>query len=281
MVLSLALIAALSGATPTSFQVEVEGRGAPLILIPGLACGADVWKETVARYKDRYQVHTLTLAGFAGQPAIKEPLLPTVAAELAAYIREKRLQKPTVVGHSLGGVLAMRVAATEPDLLGAVVSVDGVPFLPALMDPSATAQSVAVDAGKFRERLVSLPIDAFRAQQRGALARMVTGRDDLDRLAKMGARSDPWSVGSAMYDVMTTDSRPAVSSIRVPLLLIAAGALFPAEQRPAAQAAYEAQVKGVRNHQVVLAENARHFIMLDDRAFFFATLDRFLAGAVN
>ena len=38
-----------------------------MILIPGLTCGGDVWKSTVEHFKDRYECHVLTLAGFAGE----------------------------------------------------------------------------------------------------------------------------------------------------------------------------------------------------------------------
>jgi len=40
-----------------------------MILIPGLSCPGDVWDETVAHYKDRYQMHVLSLAGFRGRTA--------------------------------------------------------------------------------------------------------------------------------------------------------------------------------------------------------------------
>jgi pimeloyl-ACP methyl ester carboxylesterase len=48
-----------------------------------------------------------TLAGFAGTPPIDTPLFPTVRRELAEYIREHHLDRPIVIGRSLGGMLAM------------------------------------------------------------------------------------------------------------------------------------------------------------------------------
>src|SRR5580765_3742730 len=95
---------------PHSFQVEVSGHGRPMILIPGLSSSGDTWKTTVARYRDRYECHVLTLAGFAGVPPIDEPVMTAVRAELATYIRERRLDHPIIVGHSLGGSLAMALA---------------------------------------------------------------------------------------------------------------------------------------------------------------------------
>ena len=69
-----------------------------------------------------------------------------------------------------------------------------------------------------------------------------------------------------------------MSKIRVPVLLIGAGGLAPAQMRSRLSAAYEAQIASIPNHRFVLAENARHFIMLDDPQFFLATVDAFLDG---
>jgi hypothetical protein len=50
-----------------------------MILIPGLQCSGAVLNEAVAHYSDKYQVHVLPIAGFAGEPAI-----PVVAAVFGA-----------------------------------------------------------------------------------------------------------------------------------------------------------------------------------------------------
>lgn len=118
-----------------------------MILIPGLLSSGDVWSGTVAHFKDRYECHVLTLAGFAGQPAVPPPFLQTVRDDVLRYIQEKKLDHPVIVGHSLGGFLAFWIAATAPDAVGPLVAVDGVPFLPALMDPSATLATAATAAG--------------------------------------------------------------------------------------------------------------------------------------
>src|SRR3954452_20806767 len=63
---------------PAPFVARVSGSGPPMILIPGLANGGNVWDGTVAHFQGRYECHVVTLAGFAGQPAIGEPFLEKV-----------------------------------------------------------------------------------------------------------------------------------------------------------------------------------------------------------
>src|SRR5262249_26588892 len=112
----------------TAFRVQVSGHGRAMILIPGLSSSGDTWKGTAARYQERYQCHVLTLAGFAGVPAIDAPLIPTVRDELARYIEQQHLDKPVIIGHSLGGDVALDFAANHPDLTGPLVIVDALPF---------------------------------------------------------------------------------------------------------------------------------------------------------
>src|SRR3954466_10523116 len=116
-----------AAAAPQSFSVQVKGTGQPMILIPGMASSGETWDATVAHYQDRYQCHVLSLAGFVGKPPIAAPFLETVRKELVEYVRDKKLDHPVIVGHSLGGFLALGIASSNPDLTGKLVIVDALP----------------------------------------------------------------------------------------------------------------------------------------------------------
>jgi pimeloyl-ACP methyl ester carboxylesterase len=79
-----------------------------------------------------------------------------------------------------------------------------------------------------------------------------------------------------MAELMTTDLRPAMARVTAPILLIGALGSAPAPMHDTFRAAYRAQVAGAPRATVVFADRARHFVMLDDPAFFHAALDRFL-----
>src|SRR5262249_23632204 len=113
----------------SAFQVKVSGHGRPMILIPGLSSGSETWDGTVDHYKDRFECHVLTVAGFNGVPRIPVPMLDTVRDAVGQYIRDKKLAKPVIVGHSLGGDLALEIGAKFPDLVGPLVIVDSYPFM--------------------------------------------------------------------------------------------------------------------------------------------------------
>ena len=263
-----------------SFSVTRIGQGWPMILIPGLQSSGDVWSGTVVHFKDRYECHVLTLAGFAGQPAVPPPFLQTVRDDVLRYIKEKKLDHPVIVGHSLGGFLAFWIAATAPDAVGPLVAVDGVPFLPALMDPSATAESSAPQADSIRKLYGSFTREQLEAQARRAFATMIKDPGQVETATGWSATSDPATVGTAVYEMMTTDLRQQIARIKSPVLLFAAADSAPdAASRKRLASSYEAQVAKVPQTRVVLAERARHFIMLDDPAFLLSTMDAFLKEA--
>jgi N-formylmaleamate deformylase len=278
--LSLFLIGAASFAqTPApSFHVDITGKGKPMILIPGFASSGKTWDSTVARYKDRYECHVLTLGGFAGEPRIEAPFLETVRKDLAEYIRKNKMDKPVIVGHSLGGFMALWLAAKEPDLVGPLVIVDSLPFLAAIMQPGATAESVKPMAEGMRKMFSGPPTAETDKQGEASIKSMVTGTADYEMILGWSKKSDRIAEGNAMYDMMTTDLRDDVSKITAPTLGI--GTWIGYKQygvtRDQVEKNFRDQYAKLKNFQLVLSDKARHFVMLDDPEGFFAATDAFL-----
>lgn len=262
-----------------AFTVRVTGTGnRPMILIPGLLSSGDVWDSVVEHFSSRYRLHVLTIAGFAGVPAVDGPLLPRVRDELIAYMREENLDQPVLVGHSLGAFLAFWVASTVPDAVGPIVAVDGVPFMPALTNPSANVASVKAQAEQMRALYRSMTPEQLGMQTRMALAHMISDQANIARAAGWAAQSDGRAAGQAIYELLTTDLRGEAANIRSDVLLIAAAkavASIP-DRLETMQKAYEAQVARVPNHRVVAALGALHFVMLDDAEYLHSTMDAFL-----
>jgi len=272
--------AATAAPAPKPFLTRVTGSGPPMIFIPGLLCGGAVWNDTVRHYEDRYQCHTLSLAGFAGVPPVEGPFVPTMRDAIVRYIRDNKLEKPIIVGHSLGGHLALAVAIEAPDEVGPIVVVDGAPALGALMFPGVPAETIASRSTFMTAAMSNMPPAQFAAQNRLTLGTMVQDPAKADWLASHAAKSDIKTTARVMHEIMTADLRPAAARITAPVLLIGAAehAKDPASQA-AARRAYEQQVTMIPRHQVVMTYEARHFIMFDKPDFLFTTLDQFLAGS--
>lgn len=280
----LALLACSLLSTPVSadpdvapFSVTVTGSGPPMILIPGLASGGNVWDGTVAHFKSHYQCHVLTLAGFAGQPAMDGPFLAKVRDGVIKYIHDKKLNHPIIVGHSLGGMMSFWVAETAPADVGPIIAVDGVPFYPGLMNPSATADSSAPIAEQMRSKYATLPQDQYATANHQFLAQMITSKENVDKVASLGDKSDPKAVGQAFYDLMTSDLRPNLKNIQAPVLLIGSDSYGSDEAtKTRVQNAYASEIVDIPNHKLIFADGSRHFIQLDNPTFFYKQVEDFL-----
>jgi len=263
-------------AAPHSFAVTVTGSGPPLILIPGLASSGETWTSTVEHLRTRYTCHVLTLAGFAGVPAISEPLVPAVRAELARYITAHGLAKPIVVGHSLGGALALAFAAEQPALVGPIVIVDALPFLAATMGVGSVDEARPMLDG-IRGMMTGQTQAQYEAFVRaGTQTRgMVRSDEDHARIVQWGLASDRKTVGSAMLDLLGTDLRPVLPRITAPALVV--GTWVGWGDRESTLAVYRAQYEGLAHMHFAVSETARHFVMFDEPAWWLGELDRFLA----
>ncbi|HEX8405825.1 MAG TPA: alpha/beta hydrolase [Duganella sp.] len=273
------LLSTTASAVPNAFQVKVTGTGAPIILIPGLASSGDVWDGTVARYcgDGKRQCHVLTLAGFAGVPAIEGPLLPAVEQQLSEYITAGKFKKPIVIGHSLGGFIGMKLAADYPDQVGRLVIVDTLPALGATQMPSATSAQLKEMAEGMRSRMMSQDAAAATAGQQQTLRSMITKQEDIERVAAWGKRSDRATVANAMADMMADDMRQDVSRIEAPTLVLGSWIAYKDfGAKPIFEQTYKTQYQRLAGVQVELADSARHFIMYDDPAWMYDRIDKFL-----
>lgn len=260
-----------------SFTVEESGSGPPMVFIPGLTSPGWVWDDVVAHYRSRFTCYVLTLAGFGDVPAVENPSLERVRDDLIRFIRERELAGAVLVGHSIGGMLAYWVAATEP-ALGPVVSVEGATWVPALFDTTATPERAATMAAGMRTGIAALDAEAFAQMSDRMLSGQVGDTVARRRLAPVAARSDPRTTAAFLADQYTTDLREVVGAIRSPvLLLVATGGIAP-DARTAYVESARRQLGRVRSVRVVAIEGARHFIQLDAPARLIEVVDRFLEG---
>ncbi len=254
-----------------------------MILIPGLMSSGSVWDGVVAHYNTHYQVHVLDLPGYAGRRAAGDSaVLERIASDLERYIRQQRLIKPILIGHSLGGLLAFRVAADAPDLIGRVISVDGLPYAPAVQDPRASVTTMRPTAAMVRISYRQFTGAQLEAQARAISTSMTLSSALADTLAAWSRRSDPATVGGVIAEMLTTDLRPSVSRIRAPVLLVGTfGLAADSAGRARTSAAYEQQVAGIPRHSLAMAEHSRHFVMFDALPWLLTTIDAFLAATRN
>ena len=244
--------------------VEVRGDGPDVLLIPGLSGGRNVWSAMV-RAVPGYRYHLVQVSGFAGEPArgnARGPIIASLEAELARYIREQALSRPAIIGHSMGGTLAMMLAADRPRLVGRIMVVDMLPAPAGLFgqttdEASTIARGIAglteTEGGR---RLFSSLVNAFAPP------------------SSSFRTSDPAVVGRAMNELAAIDLTGKLPEIRIPLTV--AYASPGAGAGPAADRRFRQAYAGARTARFVRIDGSGHMIMFDQPARLQAAIRDFL-----
>lgn len=247
--------------------VERHGqRGRPLVLIPGLASGPWVWQDLIRRFKDERTLYVVTVPGFDGRPAASGASFESVRAALKELITARRLDKPVLVGHSMGGTLALAVAQDLPGAVGGVISIDGLPVFPGTEDlPLAQRPQFAAS---IRSRMDAAPQAAYAEQQRQYMRTQgVVDMGKADDLAVLALRSDRGAVGSYMADLFALDLRPGLPKIAAPVLVLVPYFEPDASQDQVTSALkvehYRRLMAGTAKLEMAPVPNARHFLMID------------------
>jgi N-formylmaleamate deformylase len=273
LMLGLASLA-LAGNPHPDFEVSVRGQGRPVIFIPGLATPGVVWQPAVDQLCGEYQCHVLTLAGFGKtKPSGSDPFLPRVRDELIDYIRDEKLVSPVIVGHSLGGFLALWVAETAPALPGRLVIVDALPYLPGLINPSATPDMMRAQIAPMVAQMADASPEQFAQLEELAINAMVTSPANARRLLAVTKDSDPKTTARAMEELMTADLRPELGKITCPaVVFVSIADKVRASTKEAVMNGFREQYVGLRGVRFVSFDTSKHFIMVDEPVAFLTAL---------
>ncbi|EBW6088176.1 alpha/beta hydrolase [Atlantibacter hermannii] len=260
-------------------SVQTQGSGSDVILIPGLASSRDVWAGLAADLRQRHRVHVVELAGFASTPAISNPnekvIAPAVDA-LAEYIRTQHINAPAIIGHSLGGEIALMLAARHPDQAGRLMIVDALPFYTLMIDPTATSETAVSQATATRDWLLAQSPEQRMVSQKVSVARLVKTEAVRPALVAAGINSDRKTVADAVYELMITDLRPELLRIKAPIEIVYA--YDPLFGVPAARvdAMYRQAYASAPDTHFTRIDNSFHFIMLDQPEQFSSAVKSFL-----
>ncbi len=107
---------------------EAAGSGGPpLVFIHGLACHRGFWASQMQHFAARHRVLAPDLRGHGQSDAPHQRYtMQSLADDLVWMCDQLEYEHPVLVGHSLGGLVAMEAAAAQPGRFAAVVLVDSV-----------------------------------------------------------------------------------------------------------------------------------------------------------
>lgn len=259
--------------------VETRGDGPDLILIAGLASTAAVWNRTAARLDDRRRLHLVSVRGFGDLPArgnASGAVMSGIANEVRRYITESRLAAPAIIGHSMGGQVALRVAADAPDRIGRLMTVDASPFFPALISPGATVGDVEPIAQVAYQAVQFLGDEGLRERGRSLGLELGGAADAV--FGSMGWQGgDRRVLAQALYEVMTVDLRHRLPDITAPVTVVYGWSPDEASPRSRTDSLFRGAYANLpRPATFERIEGAEHMVMIDQPNRFLAAVERFL-----
>ncbi|AZA78042.1 alpha/beta hydrolase [Chryseobacterium sp. G0186] len=253
------------------FEVKKTGKGKQsLIFIPGFASSGDVWNETIAKFEKDFSCYTLTMAGFAGTKPGTDPNFKDWEKGIADYIQDNNIEKPIIIGHSMGGGFALAIAADYPQLVGKIVIVDTLPCLAALSDPNFISKE-NMDCSAMINTFTAMSDEQFKQMQDQSIPRLLADTSMQSTVIDWSMKSDRKTFAKMYCDFSNTDLREKIKNIQCPSLILLES--YFAFMKPS----IEAQYKNLKNANLQYSTKGLHFIMYDDKEWYFNQLNNFLS----
>src|SRR6478609_7391614 len=104
---------------------RIEGEGRPLLIIHGFIGMSDNWKSFGSLYAaEGFQVHMIDLRNHGKSPHSDEFSYTAMSNDILEYCRHYNLSNVDMIGHSMGGKVAMLFATTYPEMVEKLVVAD-------------------------------------------------------------------------------------------------------------------------------------------------------------
>ena len=259
LLMTISVISLSLSAQNKAFEVKVSGAGEAILFCPGFTCPGEVWEDIVAELSKTNECHVFTFAGFGNVPPIEKPWLPKIKEELSQYITHKKLQHATIVGHSLGGVLGLWLAADDKFDFSKIIVVDALASTGALMMPNFDSASIVYD-NPYNQALLDMDAKSFGLMADQMVIGMALNKDKHAQLKTWILNTDRETYVYAYTDLLKLDLRESLAKIKVPVTILAATQPYGEE---AVLKIYSEQYKNLAKYNIKFATESAHFIMFD------------------
>jgi pimeloyl-[acyl-carrier protein] methyl ester esterase len=203
-------------------------------------------------------------------------VLGPVAGEVLRYITESRLNRPAVIGHSMGGQIGLRLASDWPWAVDRLMTVDSSPFFAALISPQATVNDVRPIAQVAYQAIQFLGDEALQARGRDMGVELGGATDSL--FSGIGWQGgDRQVLAQSLYEVMTIDLRPRLPRITAPVTVVYGWSPDHNSPRGHADTLFRGAYARLRTPATFeRIEGAEHMVMIDQPTRFRAAVERFM-----
>jgi len=197
---------------------EADGRKPSVVFIHGIGGAAGIWEQQLTSFcAGGHTGVAVNLPGYGGRAPVKSLTFDELAADVEAIVASTKLERPVLVGHSLGGMIAQTMLRRSSDGYHAAVLCC---TSPAFGNPSGDFQKKFVS-----DRLNPLTAGRTMADLAPAIVDEITGPkcDEAGRaraIEIMSATPNE-TYAAAIHCIVTFDERANLAEIRIPVLCLA------------------------------------------------------------
>ena len=254
-----------------SIKVDLIGKGDPVLLLPGFTCPGDVWEETVTEISANNECHVVSYPGFVGVPAVDTLWLSTVKTDIERYIREQKLNNVRIVGHSMGGTLALWMASEQNQHLKSIFVVDALPCMGAVMIPNYSSDQIQYNS-PYNKNLLKMDENAFGFMAANYAQFMCSDSTRQKQLLNWMKQADRKTYVYGYTDLLKLDLREAMANIEIEVNVLAA--TLP--NRQMIEQNYTKQYAPIKKKTISYVDNSAHFIMFDQFNTYIQHLKQYL-----
>lgn len=265
------LFVAHFGFTQSAISVAKSGKGNPIIFLPGFTTPGSVWDETVKHLEGSYQTHIVSYAGFNGLAPIDTPWYGAIKKQIAGYIKKEKLSHVTIIGHSMGGNLAIGLASEFPSQVMGLILVESIPCMRELMMPGVPASSLQYNS-PYNNKILAMPDEDFKKMAAGISQNMTNTQSKIEVITDWSIKADRKTYVYGYTDLLKLDLRDELVAINMPVLIL--GASFPDKEM--IKANYEKQYTNLKNKEILIADASKHFIMFDQPEWLYSQVNKYL-----
>lgn len=244
---------------------EVIGRGQPILFLHSWLGSWRTWMPTMEMVGDRYRAIALDFWGFGDSAARAQPAtLDEYVAQVIGFLDALGMLPPHVVGHGLGGVVAIKAASAYPGRFGKLL-VTGTPVVGSLLQTVVKPSGLGRLLGRGGGNDVWIKLVRQASNGDAAFAEVL---EDIEA-------TNPATLQAILDEMIRVDLRPAISQLPQPLLAIYGGrdGILTAEHGQGIEEAHGTF------RQVLTLGKSGHFPFLDEPTQFNRALLEFLSAS--
>lgn len=197
-------------------HVDEFGSGSPIVLVHGLGgTGAEIWKRQISVLATEFRVIVYDLRGSGRSQVTPGPYtIDLLTEDLRALVEALDLGRVVLVGHSMGGSIALSYAARYPADVSALVGVGAPTTLPDQAREGLAARAAAVEAGGMSEVAVTVATNGVSPTFREE------SPEEFEQLVAMLSRNDARGYAAQCRALVDLDLCGRLGEIAAPVLLV-------------------------------------------------------------